>query len=367
MNTLFLKKIDGLIGSALARLLPRPARPKPAVPSISRLLLIRPGGIGDAVLLVPAVRALRETFPEAVIHVLAERRNTAVFDLCPDADAVFRYDRPGELLAALGGRYDVVVDTEQWHRLSAVLARLIRSRLKIGFGTNERRRLFTQAIPYAQDAYEEANFFSLLEPLGFTERKEDPAPFLTVPEAAGKKAEALLGPLAEAPFVAFFPGASIRERRWGAERFQSTALWCRERGLQVVVVGGAQDASAGEEIAASGLGINLAGKTSLAETAAVIERSALVLSGDSGVLHLAVGVGRPTVSLFGPGIAAKWAPRGECHVVLNKNLPCSPCTRFGYTPPCPIDAKCLSEISVADVTAAIETLLARLKLSWPLK
>ncbi|HKK00664.1 MAG TPA: glycosyltransferase family 9 protein, partial [Desulfuromonadales bacterium] len=98
MNTLFLKKIDGLIGSSLARLLPRPpARTEPALPSIVRLLLIRPGGIGDAVLLVPAVRGLREAFPGAVIHVLAERRNAAVFDLCPEADAVFRYDRPREL------------------------------------------------------------------------------------------------------------------------------------------------------------------------------------------------------------------------------------------------------------------------------
>jgi len=207
------------------------------------------------------------------------------------------------------------------------------------------------------------NFFSLLEPLGFAERKEDSAPFLTVPGSARQKAAGFLGKLAETPFVVFFPGASIPERRWGAERFQGVAAWCRERGLQVVVVGGAQDASAGEEIVASGLGLNLAGKTSLVETAAVIERSTLLVSGDSGVLHLAVGLNTPTVSLFGPGIAAKWAPRGERHIVLNKNLPCSPCTKFGYTPPCPINAKCLSDIAVEDVTGAISTLLARLKIS----
>jgi ADP-heptose:LPS heptosyltransferase len=363
LNPLFLKKIDGSIGSALTRLLPRPARAVSATSTVSRLLLIRPGGIGDAVLLVPAIQALRKVCPDAAIHVLAESRNAAVFGLCPDADAVFCYDRPKELLSVLGGKYDVVIDTEQWHRLSAVVARLIRSQVKIGFGTNERQRLFTHAISYEQGFYEKESFSRLLEPLGCTGRVADSVPFLSVPEVARQKASELLDGLVEAPFVVFFPGASIPERRWGAERFRDVAAWCRERGLPVVVVGGREDTGAGDAIVAAGWGINLSAKTSLAQTAAVIEQSTLLVSGDSGVLHLGVGLGKPTVSLFGSGIAAKWAPRGERHVVLNKNLPCSPCTKFGYTPPCPINATCLSEISVADVTAAIETLLARLELS----
>ncbi len=60
----------------------------------------------------------------------------------------------------------------------------------------------------------------------------------------------------------------------------------------------------------------------------VIDKSAVLVSGDSGILHVGVGLGRPTVSLFGPGIAKKWAPRGDKHIVINKNLPCSPCTNL---------------------------------------
>ena len=78
------------------------------------------------------------------------------------------------------------------------------------------------------------------------------------------------------------------------------------------------------------------------------------------ILHLAVGLGIPTVSLFGPGIAAKWAPRGERHVVINLNLPCSPCTRFGTTPPCPIHARCIQEISVDLVYQTAVALMTRL-------
>ena len=82
------------------------------------------------------------------------------------------------------------------------------------------------------------------------------------------------------------------------------------------------------------MGLILAGMTSLAETAAVIQKCALLVSGDSGVLHIAAGLGVPTVSIFGPGRVEKWAPQGEHHVVVTKRLTCSPCTMFGTTPPC---------------------------------
>jgi ADP-heptose:LPS heptosyltransferase len=82
-----------------------------------------------------------------------------------------------------------------------------------------------------------------------------------------------------------------------------------------------------------------------------------LLSGDSGVLHIAMGLGVPTVSLFGPGRAGKWAPRGERHIVINKGLSCSPCTTFGTTPPCPISAQCLNDITVDEVFNAVAVLL----------
>ena len=135
------------------------------------------------------------------------------------------------------------------------------------------------------------------------------------------------------------------------------ARWCLEHGLHVVLVGGGVDRSDGEQIVSGLDALNLAGRTSIAETAAILERAAVVVSGDSGILHIAVGLDRPTVSLFGSGIAAKWAPRGSRHVVINKNLPCSPCTRFGTTPPCPHEVRCLREISVDEVTVAIAHLL----------
>lgn len=353
---MFLKKVDGAIGSLLARFWPCPGRGNGPPGRPRRLLLIRPGGIGDAVLLVPAIRAFKEAFPDSEVTVLAERRNGSVFDLCPDVAQTLLYDRPGELLTAMRRRFDVVIDTEQWHRLSAIVARLIPSDLKIGFATNERSRLFNHGIPYCHEDYEAVSFLRLLEPLGIKHRKVKSS-FLNVPERCAERAETALESLKGQPFVTLFPGASIPERRWGVEKFHRLTKYLNNQGLPIVVVGGGQDREAGEDILAGCRGLNLAGKTSLTETAAVLQLSRLLVSGDSGVLHLAVGLDVPTVSLFGPGIAAKWAPRGEKHAVLNKNFPCSPCTRFGYTPPCPEGGRCIQEITVDEVAEAVRGVL----------
>jgi ADP-heptose:LPS heptosyltransferase len=357
MNINVLKALDRTIGRLAGYILPCPAIGKKSE-RVNSLLIIRPGGIGDAVLLAPAIRSLKNIFLSIQLTVLAERRNAGIFPLIHGVDRLLCYDKPRDLSLALQGRYDCVIDSEQSHRLSAVVARLAYAPVKIGYDTNDRRRMFNYRIPYSQDDYEAASFIRLLEPLGIDPLRVDKsAPFLDVPDAASEKASALLGSIAERPFITVFPGASIPERRWGADRFRSVAKKLSGAGVKTVVVGGKDDRQQGDMIVGAGGGVNLAGMTSLTETAAVIQKSSLLLSGDSGVLHLAVGLGVPTVSLFGPGRAIKWAPRGERHIVINKGLTCSPCTTFGTTPPCPIDARCLRDISVDEVVNTVCMLL----------
>ncbi|HBA73037.1 MAG: heptosyltransferase [Geobacteraceae bacterium GWC2_55_20] len=355
MNVSLMKTVDNLLGRIAVSLLPRPA--SSVIPAdIRSILIIRPGGIGDAVLLVPALLAFKEKFPSAKITILAEQRNCAVFRLCPAVDRVLLYDRSPDLLKAVRGRYDVVIDSEQWHRLSAVVARITSAPVLIGFATNERSRLFTHQIGYSHDDYEAVSFCNLMEPLGVqagcsVER------YLSVPEEVAATASKLLGDYETVPFVTIFPGASIPERRWGADRFRRVAELLSVFGVRVVVVGGREDRQAGETIVAEGLGLNLVAQTSLEVTAAILDRSALLVSGDSGVLHIAVGLGKPTVSLFGPGRAKKWAPQGERHIVINRKLPCSPCTTFGTTPSCLRDAECLRTITPDEVANAVTMLL----------
>lgn len=355
MNIGMMKALDAAFGRLLVSLIPRPnMKAKPDPPA--SILIIRPGGIGDAVHLIPAITAIKAAYPDAAIDILAEKRNSAIFGLYPHVRHIFHYNKPAELMRVLRTTYDAVIDTEQWHRLSAVVARMTRAPVLIGFATNERGRLFTHKTPYSQDDYEIESFFRLLEPLGIGPGEVSPL-FFAVSGKVAERVDTLLEEIKEKAFVTIFPGASILERQWGAERFGKVAEMLTGLGVAVVVVGGRDDRERGDLIVANGKGLNLAGRTSLSETAGVIQKSALLLSGDSGVLHIAVGLGVPTVSLFGPGRAAKWAPRGEHHIVINKGLSCSPCTTFGTTPPCPIAAQCMSDITADEVFNAVTVLL----------
>lgn len=355
MKTSKLKFIDEVIGRFLVRYLTS-VLPTPVSRTHGNILIIRPGGIGDAVLLAPSINFIKIHFPNICITILAERRNCEVFSLIPHADKVFCYDHPVELVQVLLGKYDVVIDTEQWYRLSAVVARLVSAPVKIGFDTNERRRMFTHGILYDVAAYEADNFLSLLKPLDVDVLRDTGTATLLLPSQSVFKTACLLKPLCAEPFVIIFPGASLSEKRWGYERFRAVAKRLSENGYRVVVVGGPGDRSDGDNIV-DDTGLNLAGMTTLAETAAVIARSCLLISGDSGVLHIAAGLNIPTISLFGPSSSAKWAPKGERHIVINHHLPCSPCSAFGTVPPCPINARCINGITPDEVMKAAERLL----------
>jgi len=85
------------------------------------------------------------------------------------------------------------------------------------------------------------------------------------------------------------------------------------------------------------------------------------VTADSGIMHLAAIMGVPTLSLFGPGIVEKWAPRGEAHLVVKLDLPCSPCTRFGTVPPCPHGYACMRDLEPGMVVEALKDFLAGLE------
>lgn len=325
---------------------------------IRRILFIRPGGIGDAVLLIPAIWALKDRLPGAQIDVLCEKRNADIFNLIEELDSVYLYDRGMELIKCIRNTYDVVIDTEQWHRLSAVVACLTGAPVRIGFDTNERGKLFTFRISYSHNDYEVYSFFHLIEPLIKESLSFDPDdPFIDIPPAL------LSSPVVEGVadtgrLAAIFPGASVYERRWGGENFGRVAQALIRSGFKVLILGSHSDRHDAERIRKIAPdSLDLTGRTSLAEVAAILKKCKLLITADSGLLHLAYGVGTPTVSLFGSGIETKWAPMGRDHIVLSEHLECSPCTKFGYTPRCKRNAECLSLISVEKVIASAEELL----------
>lgn len=348
----FLKFVDAILGKLLCMIL----SPKPAtrcVPTtIAKILCIRPGGIGDAVLLLPTIRLLKKNYPDVRVDVLAERRNMAVFTLTTDIDRVLLYERPMQLFSALTTRYDVIIDTEQWHRLSAVVARLSRAKKIIGYSTNERKNLFTHAVPYSLDELEMESFLKLLRPLLDEVQWAHAWPFLTIQPYLLHRVRPLLDKFRNKRFVALFPGGSVKKKRWDTINFRTTAQFLAEKGYGICIIGSKADKACGSSIANETPNvIDFCGKLTIPETAALLSYASLLISGDSGIMHIAAGLGIPIVALFGPSNEKKWAPRASNVQVINKQLSCSPCSAYGYMPRCIRHEVCMRSISVAEVVA----------------
>ncbi len=352
-----LKTFDGIVGRHLVSVLHRWKYHRNGLGTFGRLLIIRPGGIGDAVLLLPAIRFLREKFPDSVIDILCEKRNAEIFRLSSDINKIYLYDKGLDLFRTVRNKYDVVIDTEQWHRLSAVISRLAGAPIRIGFDTNERKKMFTHQIPYSHDDYEVYSFLHLIEPLtGENPPFDVDKPFIDISNDAASLPQSDLR--AQDNLIAIFPGASVPERRWGGDNFGRVAHALSNKGHKIVILGSGsekKDAEKIRELATSAM--DLTGKTNLRDVATLLRVCKLLITADSGLLHIAYAVGTPTVSLFGSGLEKKWAPLGKKHRVLNQHIACSPCTRFGYTPRCRRNVECLLSVSPDEVVRTAETLL----------
>ena len=362
----FLKAFDCLAGGAMAFLLPK--LPGDELPKkIKKILIVRPGGIGDAVFLLPVLKALKHQ--GFIIDVLCERRNAGVFTAQAFLlNAIYLYDqRP---FAVFANSYDAIFDTEQWHYLSALTAYFVRSTYKIGFATRPlRAKLFHKPVEYGIGEYELDNFERLFKDilnapplkLGGSFDVDAPSQDWAKEQIGGK-------------FIAFFLGASIALRRFNEGQTMAIVSHYLGMDYSIALLGGKDVESFVQGIAAKLYSLplvatyrstrhdsgrdregfpkifNYAGKLSLIHSAALIQRSSLFIGPDSGLMHLACAIDVPVVGIFGPGNLAKWGPKGEKHKVITENVSCSPCTRFGYTvPTCHGSYHCMKDIKVEKI------------------
>jgi len=382
-----LKFLDRTAGAFLCVLLattqrrPSPGSPCPAPDHdiVRRILVIRPGGMGDMVILLPVIRALREKFAGAAIDVVCEKRNVDVLTLAGMGQEAMVYDtNPLRFLSSLIRRkYDITIDSEQFHHFSAVFALLSRAAVRIGFGVNPRRNpLYTHLVDYDKTGPEGLQFLKLLEPLGIRNARHNHGQSLDTGNIAVSSAEAhLLRQLDGRQCLVIHPTGSTPYKRWEPDKFvRLIKQLYSELHMDIVLAGGEQDREIAKQILAgtadmvNGSVFSFAGEFSLLATAAVIRQATLFVGCDSGLAHLAIALGTPTVVLFGPSDHLKWGYEGQAHAVIRKNLPCSPCFMFGYSKPCRTIA-CMRDITEEEVATACRRVLeeARSLSSMPRK
>lgn len=368
----FLKSLDRYAGGTAVRLLGlwnfhRTKGPPfvEIVPArVERVLFIRPGGIGDLLLLLPSIRAVRERFPKARITLVGERRNRVAAELTDLLDEIICYDEsPVRFLRSLqSGDFDIAVDSEQFHYSSALFTFLSRAPVRIGFKTSPtRNELYTHLVDYPMDRQESQAFGLLVRPLGV----ENVEPERTLGLIDRSRLPVEIPGLVACPgeIITVFPYGGAREKAWPAGRWSEivrrllAAVECR-----VVLVGGEDSSDLAEAIRGAVNDrrvIPLVGRLTFAETAAVLARTRLYIGADTGVTHLAQVLGVRSVVLYGPSDERKWGPLAGLGTAVSTYVPCRPCSIFGYYKHCrTID--CMDRISQEQVWSALERELLRI-------
>jgi heptosyltransferase I len=293
-----------------------------------RILIVRLSAIGDVLHGLPVLCALRRALPEAHLAWVVEGRGAELLAGHPALDELIVVrkgwlKRPRaalDLWRRLHGRFDVTIDVQGLTK-SALAARLSGARRRIGFAAPQGRELSpwlnNECVRPARTHVIDRNL-ELLAPLGI----QSQVACFDLPErqADAEFARRVVAEQASGgPFALINPGAGWPSKVWSPERFGAVAVRLgRARGLPSLVVwAGSEERAWAEQIAAAGSPwATAAPATTLCQLAALARRAALVISSDTGPLHLAAAVGTPCVGLFGPMPAERNGPYGPGHIAL---------------------------------------------------
>jgi lipopolysaccharide heptosyltransferase II len=320
------------------------------VSSVERLLVRAPNWVGDVVLSLPALRDLRKAFPSARLEVLARAWVAGIYQAASGVDSVLESRGARADVAAIRGRFDLAVLLPNSFA-AAFAAWRAGVPERWGYATDGRGALLTRRcrVPPSVRGRSQVYYYrAMLEGLGLATEGPPDASLLCPAEWADRGALLLAD---EGPWIGVHAGASYGSaKRWLKERFAAAAdLVARRTGGRVVIVGGAAERPLGEAIAAD-LEVParvLCGETTLAELVGVLARVRLLLTNDSGPMHLAAALGVPVVAVFGSTDWRETAPFSPVARVVREGTSCAPC----LLRECPVDHRCMTRVGVDRVAA----------------
>ena len=337
--------------------------------SISRVLVRATNWLGDAVMSLPAIRAIRSIFPHAHVAVLARPSVGDLYARERSIDRVILYpvqkglvSRRNFSASVQDQRFDAAILLQNAFD-AALITWLARIPERIGYDRDARRLLLTQAIPVPEPGdiprHERFYYLELLRRAGMLERlPADDTIRLDGIDAAREAGAAHLAALnVYGPAIGVSPGAAYgNAKRWLPDRFAEAAAQLD----RPVLVFGSRDERAlcdtvAEAIRHAGRDVrNLAGETTLREFMDLAAACSLMLTNDSGAMHIASALAVPTVTVFGATDDTTTGPTGDLSRIVREHAECSPC----LLRECPIDHRCMTRVATHHVVAAANQLLA---------
>jgi heptosyltransferase II len=333
-----------------------------------KILVIQTAFLGDVILSTPFFRALPSVFPDAEVDALTVPSTAVVFRHSPRVRRVWTMDKSSPFRKTLDWirlarilrkeRYDAAFSL-QLHATSSLLMKAAGIGTRVGF---RRQKGLTHPVSPPRGLHMRLRYLTLLSP--WTDAAFDDRTELFRSPAEERTAEAVAAPLAArgGPIVGLAPGSVWPTKRWPAAHYAALARTLAAEGMNLVCVGGPEDRGLCESVlaGAAGRSLNCAGDLSVLESAALIARMDALVTNDSAPLHMADAVGTDVIALFGPTVRRfgcyPWRPDDE---VLERDLPCRPCSRHGGRR-CPEGHfKCMLDTTPGAVAARVRAHVGR--------
>jgi ADP-heptose:LPS heptosyltransferase len=352
-----LKTLDRIAGIPLVMVLGLlRARNVVVPPAIESIGLLKTAAIGDVVLLSAVVQDLREAFPAAVITLILGSNNAEAGNLSVGVDRVIALPVKRPLRAVRevrrSGRYDVWIDFGQWPRLDAILSSLAKARVKIGFRTPGQFRHFAYdvRVDHSNQKHELDNYRGLIEPLGIRGHHR---PEIRVDSETADTKRVVVH--------MFAGGTKPHLKEWPEPFWRDVIGWLVNNGYEVFLTGAMPDRERAESLRRR-IGLNFpvrnaAGQYSLGDLARLLKSSALLITVNTGIMHLGAAVGCPLIALNGPTSSKRWGPLSERAVSIQSPLHCSPCLNLGFDYGCPVN-DCMKAIPAQQVMEQARRILA---------
>jgi lipopolysaccharide heptosyltransferase I len=334
-----------------------------AMPDYRRILIIKPSSLGDIIHALPTLAALRDRFPSAHIAWLVKRQWAGVLERVDGLDRIWTIE-PAlkgwlQIVPSLRAEtFDLVIDLQGLFR-SGAMAWLTGCPTRIGFanGREGSPYLYTQTVPVpTPDMHAVDRYLLVAASLGAAP-KESPE-FRMRPDSTDRERVAELlksvGLVPGAPLIAMNVSARWDTKRWPPEHFAAVADALQEKRLTAVaLIGGLEDRAVAQAVLSrmQTRPIDLTGRTSPELLPALLASASLLLTNDSGPMHIAAAMGTPVVALFGPTSSTRTGPYGSKHRVLTSEVPCSPC--FSRTCKNAVQLECLTTIHPKTVGDAV--------------
>jgi ADP-heptose:LPS heptosyltransferase len=355
-NNALLKILDKFLGVPLVMILGLFRENQKVSLPIKKIALLKISGIGDTILLSGIISDIKNKWPNVTITFFVCNNNYSIAKMIKGVDKVIKLPLKNIIRARKAikkeGGFDAWLDYGQWARVNAIYSYFAIAKYKVGFKTHKQYRhyIYDKTVMHKNDIHEVENFRNVTSSVNVVSKS---CPIIEVDSGERESLPLDIGKNPVVVFHMFSAGKKAFLKEWPDSNWKELSLFVLNRGYTIVFTGSNNNTKRVDDVIKKiGTGdniVNLSGRATLSQVALILSLSHLVVSIDTGIMHLASAVNAPLIALHGPTSPKRWGSINDSSISFHAlDLPCCPCLSLGFENNC-CENKCMKKIDVQQV------------------